>query len=205
MRCKAIVITVFLCLNLGAIVQPGGCMPAAPLDDAFVDDGAGEPASNNVLAGDAVVTDQDNRPLNGGSGAGGPADQSSDNSAGGGQQVATLAASVSPPGGFAPATLTFRAVRGSKPDSGHVFEWEFGDGGSAVGAEVQHRYEKTGVFTVRVTQFVDGSVFNTQNLIVPIISDVTPTYTSNDLTVEFVAETDALQPWMAEATPQWDF
>ncbi len=56
---------------------------------------------------------------------------------------------ISPPGGQAPASLTFDATTSSDPDNNiQVYRWSFGDGGSATGSVVTHTYSKPGTFTV---------------------------------------------------------
>ena len=59
---------------------------------------------------------------------------------------------VTPPGGTAPATLTFDGTSSSDPDNDiSVYRWSFGDGGAGTGSVVTHTYTNPGTFTASLT------------------------------------------------------
>jgi OOP family OmpA-OmpF porin len=66
-------------------------------------------------------------------------------------EAPTVRGSADPASGDAPLSTRLRAT-GSDPDGEIVsYAWEFGDGGSATGAEVRHTYESAGEYRARVT------------------------------------------------------
>jgi PKD repeat protein len=63
----------------------------------------------------------------------------------------TVRAAADPGGGEAPVDVRFTAV-GSDPDGDSLsYEWDFGDGGRAFGAEALHRYTAPGEYEATVT------------------------------------------------------
>ena len=63
----------------------------------------------------------------------------------------TVRAAADPGSGEAPIDVRFSA-EGSDPDGDALsYEWDFGDGGQAFGAQATHRYSAPGDYTATVT------------------------------------------------------
>lgn len=59
--------------------------------------------------------------------------------------------------GYSPLTVSFDGSRSADPDGSiEKFEWDFGDGNTAAGAQVSHTYYVAGAFTVKLAVTDDG-------------------------------------------------
>src|SRR5207249_5067117 len=64
----------------------------------------------------------------------------------------TAVVSATPTSGTAPLTVSFNGAGSSDPDGSIAsYQWNFGDGGTASGASVQHTYTTAGTFTATLT------------------------------------------------------
>lgn len=67
-------------------------------------------------------------------------------------QLPTAGFTIDVDRGQAPLDVTFDASPSSDPDGSLVsYSWDFGDGGTAAGAQVTHTYDGAGVFEVELT------------------------------------------------------
>jgi PKD repeat protein len=85
-----------------------------------------------------------------------------------------------PPAGDAGATLHFAARPSSENEPVLAYAWDFGDGTSLAGAEVDHAYTHAGTFQVRIhATGLDGS-FSEQSGAVTINGAVSTKYVPGD-------------------------
>lgn len=69
----------------------------------------------------------------------------------GGNSLLSVRASASPTTVKVGQTVSFEASVRFRPPASYTYTWDFGDGSSASGASVSHRYQASGDITVRVT------------------------------------------------------
>jgi alpha-galactosidase len=85
-----------------------------------------------------------------------------------------------PAGGAAGKSVTFRAQAASSEVPVLAFQWDFGDGTSAVGAEVDHTYTRAGEYPVTVTATGLGSVTNRKSLVVVIAGEISTRFVPSE-------------------------
>ena len=75
-----------------------------------------------------------------------------------------------PDEGYAPLPVSFDASASYDPDGGPItYEWDFGDGGTASGAEVVHTYAQ-GAYTARLSVFDPDGLSDTATAVITVKS-----------------------------------
>ncbi|MGH2824950.1 MAG: ThuA domain-containing protein [Thermoleophilaceae bacterium] len=80
-----------------------------------------------------------------------------------------VSASADPVRGEVPLTVDFAATAADPENDPVTFAWDFGDGGSATGANVSHTYETSGTFTAKVTGTDSGGRSSTDTVQVQVV------------------------------------
>lgn len=123
-------------------------------------------------------------------------------------------ANASPKTGDAPLTVSFNSTGSTDPDGSIVsYSWTFGDGGSALGASVQHAYGNVGNYTATLVVTDNTSLTGSSNVtinvtapnIVPVaVAGATPTTGYAPLAVNFNS-TGSFDPDGNISSYAWNF
>ena len=87
----------------------------------------------------------------------------------------------SPGSGAAGKTVTFKAQAGSSEAPVLAFQWDFGDGTTGAGTEVNHTYTRAGTYPVAVTAAGLASATNRKTLTVTISGEIATRFAPSEI------------------------